>query len=203
MRVAAIDIGTNSVRLLVADISGPPGDSGALETVARAGEVCRLGRGLGRTGRIEEVLAQRAGSLAAEFARRARSLGARHIVVGATAAIRSAENGPEVAAIIEGRTGLSVRVLAGDDEARLVYRSVVLGLGRAAAHSACVVFDVGGGSTEVVSGVGTTVGRWTSLPFGAVSLTERHLRSDPPAAHEVEDLQADVSETIMHQCASM
>jgi len=203
MRVAAIDIGTNSVRLLVADISGPSGDSGALETVARAGEVCRLGRGLGRTGRIEETLAQRAGSLTAEFARRARSLGARHIVVGATAAIRSAENGPEVAAIIEGRTGLSVRVLAGDDEARLVYRSVVLGLGRAAAHSACVVFDVGGGSTEVVSGVGTTVGRWTSLPFGAVSLTERHLRSDPPAAHEVEDLQADVSRTIMHQCASM
>ncbi len=203
MRVGAIDIGTNSIRLLVADISGQGGADGVLETVARAGEVCRLGRGLEQAGVIEEGLARRAGLLAAEFARRARSLGARHIVVGATAAIRNARNGGEVAAIIERRSRLPVRVLTGDDEARLVYRSVVLGLGRAAARSACVVFDVGGGSTEVVSGVGPAVGRWTSLPFGAVSLTERHLRSDPPTAHEVEDLQADVSRAIMHQCALM
>jgi len=203
MRVAAIDIGTNSIRLLVADVSEQAGAAGVVETVARAGEVCRLGRGLGQAGTIEEGLAQRAGSLAAEFARRARSLGARHIVVGATAAIRDARNGPEVAAIVGRRSGLRVRVLTGDDEARLVYRSVVLGLGRAAARSACVVFDIGGGSTEVVSGVGPTVGRWTSLPLGAVSLTERHLRSDPPASHEVEDLQSDATRVIMHQCALM
>ena len=203
MRVAAIDIGTNSIRLLVADVSEQAGAAGVVETVARAGEVCRLGRGLGQAGTIEEGLAQRAGSLAAEFARRARSLGARHIVVGATAAIRDARNGPEVAAIVGRRSGLRVRVLSGDDEARLVYRSVVLGLGRAAARSACVVFDIGGGSTEVVSGVGPTVGRWTSLPLGAVSLTERHLRSDPPASHEVEDLQSDATRVIMHQCALM
>ena len=203
MRVAAIDIGSNSIRLLVADVGERGGHEGVVETVARAGEICRLARGLDRAGTIEEALAQRVGALAGEFARRARSLGARHIVVGATAAIRSAQNGAEVAAIVQRQSGLPVRVLTGDEEAQLVYRSVVLGLGRNAAHSACVAFDIGGGSTEVVSGVGALPGRWASLPFGAVSLTERHLHSDPPDPDEVEDLMAEVRSVIMHHCALM
>ena len=203
MRVAAIDIGSNSIRLLVADVDERGGPDGTLETVARAGEVCRLARGLDQAGTIEVELAQRAGSLAADFVRRARSLGARHIVIGATAAIRSARNGNEVADMVERRSGLPVHVLTGDDEARLVYRSVVLGLGRAAAQSACIAFDIGGGSTEVVSGVGASAGRWVSLPFGAVSLTERFLRTDPPTQEEVEALRAEVRSTIMHGCALM
>jgi exopolyphosphatase/guanosine-5'-triphosphate,3'-diphosphate pyrophosphatase len=203
MRVAAIDIGSNSIRLLVADVAVQGGPDGTLETVARAGEVCRLARGLDRAGTIEEALANRVGSLAADFVRRARILGARHIVIGATAAIRSARNGAEVAAIVERRSGLPVRVLTGDDEARLVYRSVVLGLGRSAAQSACVAFDIGGGSTEVVSGVGASAGRWVSLPFGAVSLTERFLATDPPEPTEVLALEAEVQGGIMHHCALM
>jgi exopolyphosphatase/guanosine-5'-triphosphate,3'-diphosphate pyrophosphatase len=165
--------------------------------------MCRLARGLDQAGIIEEGLAQRAGNLAAEFVRRARSLGAEHILIGATAAIRSARNGAEVAEIVGSKAGLPVRVLTGDEEARLVYRSVVLGLGRTAARSACVVFDIGGGSTEVVSGVGVSAGRWVSLPFGAVSLTERFLRTDPPSVDEVEDLRAEVSAGIMHHGAYM
>jgi len=203
MRTGAIDIGSNSIRLLVADVDEADGAMRPLEVVARAGEMCRLGRGLDQGGMIEEALAERAGSLAAEFARRARSLGAKHIVIGATAALRNARNGTEVAGIVGARTGLPVRILTGDEEAQLVYRAVVLGLGHVAAHSACVVFDIGGGSTEVVSGFGATAGRWASLPFGAVSLTERFLRSDPPTAHEVEGLEADVSQAIMHRCAYM
>jgi exopolyphosphatase/guanosine-5'-triphosphate,3'-diphosphate pyrophosphatase len=203
MRVAAIDIGSNSIRLLVADVNERQGQDPAVETVARAGEVCRLARGLGLAGAIEEGLARQAGQLAAEFARRARVLGARHTVVGATAAIRSAVNGSEVAQIIEHQSGLPVRVLSGEDEAYLVYRSVVLGLGSAAARSACVVFDLGGGSTEVVSGVGSSVGRWASLPIGAVSLTERFLNTDPPSPQELDDLRAEVRAVIMHGCALM
>jgi exopolyphosphatase / guanosine-5'-triphosphate,3'-diphosphate pyrophosphatase len=203
MRVAAIDIGSNSIRLLVADVDERGGPDSALETVARAGEICRLARGLDRAGIIEEELAQRVGTLAGEFARRARSLGAQHIVVGATAAIRRARNGAEVAAIVQRQSGLPVRVLTGDEEARLVYRSVVLGLGRNAARSACIAFDIGGGSTEVVSGVGTLAGRWASLPFGSVSLTERFIRSDPPDPAEVEDLRVEVRSAIMHHCALM
>jgi exopolyphosphatase / guanosine-5'-triphosphate,3'-diphosphate pyrophosphatase len=203
MRVAAIDIGSNSIRLLVADVDERGGHDGALETVARAGEVCRLARGLDQAGTIEEELAQRVGGLAAGFVRRALSMGAKHIVIGATAAIRNARNGTEVAGIVEDRSGLPVRILTGNDEARLVYHSVVLGLGRRAAHSACIAFDIGGGSTEVVSGVGAQAGRWASLPFGAVSLTERFLHSDPPDPGEITALEAEVQAGIMHHCALM
>ncbi len=201
MRVAAIDVGSNSIRLLVADVNDGP--DGPIESVIRAGEVCRLARGLDGAGVIADEMAQRAGALAAEFARRARSIGTRHIVVGATAAIRNARNGAEVADVIAARCGLRVRILSGEEEARLVYRSVVLGLGRTAARSACVAFDIGGGSTEVVSGFGSSPGRWTSLPFGAVSLTERFLRSDPPGPEELKALEAEVRSGIMHGCASM
>jgi exopolyphosphatase/guanosine-5'-triphosphate,3'-diphosphate pyrophosphatase len=202
MRVAAIDIGSNSIRLLVADVTEGPGGV-VVDALARAGEICRLARNLDRTGSIEEGAALRAGELTAEFVRRARALGARHIVVGATAAIRSASNGAGIAGIIGEQAGVKVRVLSGDEEARLVYRSVILGLGRSASRSACVAFDIGGGSTEVVSGVGASAGRWASLPFGAVSLTERHLRSDPPELEEIESLKAEVRSIIMHGCASM
>ena len=203
MRIGAIDIGSNSIRLLVADLSDHGDPESPLLTVARAGEVCRLGRGLDRTGVIEPELAERAGALVSEFLRRARGLGAAHIVIGATAALRTATNGSEVASIIAARAGVRVRILGGDDEARLVYRSVVSGLGVAAGRSACVVFDIGGGSTEVVSGMGEEAGRWVSLPFGAVSLTERHLASDPPGAAEIEALRQEVRAIIMHNCAYM
>jgi exopolyphosphatase / guanosine-5'-triphosphate,3'-diphosphate pyrophosphatase len=202
MRVAAIDIGSNSIRLLVAEVEQGPGGL-TVESLARAGEICRLARGLDESGTIEDAAARRAGALAAEFVRRARSLGAQHIVVGATAAIRSARNGADVAGIIGRQAGVPVRILSGDEEARLVYRSVILGLGRSASRSACVAFDIGGGSTEVVSGVGASAGRWASLDFGAVSLTERYLHGDPPAAEEIDALSAEVRSIIMHDCASM
>jgi exopolyphosphatase/guanosine-5'-triphosphate,3'-diphosphate pyrophosphatase len=148
-------------------------------------------------------MADRAASVAAEFARRARSLGAARLVVGATAALRTAQNGADVAVRIGERCGERVRVLSGEDEARLVYRSVVLGLGSLARRSPCVVFDLGGGSTEVVSGLGDQPGRWASLSFGAVSLTEKHLATRPPKSDEMGALTAQVDADIMHGCALM
>lgn len=201
MRVGAIDIGSNSIRLLVADVENAPGTR--VMTVARAGEVCRLGRGLDQSGRIDDALAVRAGTIVGEFARRARSLGALHIVAGATAALRRAGNGPDVARAIESAGHVPVRVLSGDDEARLVYRSVVQGLGGTAVRSSCVVFDIGGGSTEVVSGVGERAGRWTSLPVGAVTLTERHIGSDPPRPDDLARLADEVRGAIAQGCAGM
>lgn len=202
MRVGAIDIGSNSIRLLVADISGKGAESD-LATVARAGEACRLGRGLDRTGTIEVEVADRAASISAEFARRARALGASRLIVGATAALRTASNGAEIAVRIGERIGERVRVLSGEDEARLVYRSVVLGLGSAARRSSCVVFDLGGGSTEVVSGMGGQAGRWASLPFGAVSLTERFSIAENPTAEQSQALSEHVAAELMHACALM
>jgi exopolyphosphatase/guanosine-5'-triphosphate,3'-diphosphate pyrophosphatase len=201
VRVGAIDVGSNSIRLLVADL--PADGSPALVTIARAGESCRLGRGLERTGKVEDALAERAADLVAEFARRARGLGATHFIVGATAALRSAGNGADVADRIAQKSGLPVRILAGEDEARLVYESVVLGLGGPARRSSCVVFDLGGGSTEVVSGLGERAGRWVSLPFGAVSLTERFLHESPAGAAEVQALEAYVSGELATCCAEL
>jgi exopolyphosphatase/guanosine-5'-triphosphate,3'-diphosphate pyrophosphatase len=202
MRVGAIDIGSNSIRLLVADISDQ-GSGGDLSTVARAGESCRLARDLDRTGMIQAEVAERAAGLATTFANRARALGARKLIAGATAALRSASNGAWVAELIQERAGIPVRILTGDDEARLVYESVVFGLGAIGKNNPCIVFDIGGGSTEVVSGVGGVPGRWTSLPFGAVTLTERFLQANPPSLEEMEALSAHVRDEIMHQCALM
>jgi len=203
MRVGAIDIGSNSIRMLVADV--PEGDPGGevVRVVARAGEACRMARGLQRSGRIDAEIADRAGAITRAFADRARALGAVHIVCGATAALRNAANGAEVAHVIERHGALPVRILSGDDEARLVYRSVVLGLGGGARRSSCVVFDIGGGSTEVVSGMGERPGRWVSLPFGAISLTERFLAANPPSQAEADELKLAVRAEIMHSCAYM
>lgn len=202
MRVAAIDIGTNSIRLLVADFRGTEPEE-QVKAVARAGEPCRLGQGLDRTGRVDDEMAARAATLAHQFAERARSLGAAHVVVAATAALRSATNGLDVADRIAERLGFPVRILSGEQEARLIYRAVVRGLGQSAIESACVVFDIGGGSTEVVSGVRGAVGRWTSMGFGAVSMTERFLGSDPATPGEIAALSDHVRSGIMQQCAYM
>lgn len=203
MRFGAIDIGSNSIRLLVGELGEGDCWTSTLDTVARAGEPCRLGRGLHETGMVAEELVERAAHLTAEFVRRARSLGAVHVIAAATAALRSARNGEAVAARLGERAGLAVRILSGDDEARLMYRAVVLGLGQRARQSQCVVFDLGGGSTEVVSGVGHQPGRWNSLPFGAVSLTERWLPGDPPTEETIQRAQAHIAEVVMHGCALM
>ena len=201
MRVGAIDIGSNSIRLLVADFPAANGEQ--MVTVARAGEPCRLARGLDQTGRVDDEMAERAAQVAAEFARRARSLGAVSTVIGATAALRRAANGSEVAAAVGARTGIPVRILSGDEEARLVYQAVVLGLGSVARRSACIVFDLGGGSTEIVSGLGPQAGRWVSLPLGAVNLTERFIRANPATPSEITDIEQAVDESLMQQCAYM
>jgi exopolyphosphatase / guanosine-5'-triphosphate,3'-diphosphate pyrophosphatase len=203
MRYGAIDIGSNSVRLLVGELTGDDPWESPLESVARAGEPCRLGRGLHETGRVADELAERAATIAHEFARRARSLGAVHVVAGATAALRTAANGTEAVARISARSGVPVRVLSGDDEARLVYKAVVLGLGARSRSSQCVVFDLGGGSTEVVSGVGTQPGRWNSLDFGAVTLHERALPGDPPDEATIQSARATISRELMHGLAQL
>ena len=202
MRVGAIDIGSNSVRLLVAEIPDSEPWGPHLDTLARAGDACRLGKGLHESGKVDDELVDRAGTIVTEFLRRARSLGARHIVAAATAALRRASNGAAAAERISEVAGLPVRILSEADEARLVYRSVVMGLGKSVRGSQCVVFDLGGGSTEVVSGVGERLGRWTSLPFGAVTLTERLVAGDPPTESQLADARAWVRTELMHGCAS-
>src|SRR5262249_59693202 len=125
----AMDIGPKSGGLLVAAVLAAAQGAEPLRVVVRAGEPCRLARGLARRGAIDDEIAERAAAIAAEFAGRARALGAQRVLIGATAALRGAANGKEIAAAIGERTGSPVRVLSGEDEARLGYRSVVHGPG--------------------------------------------------------------------------
>jgi exopolyphosphatase/guanosine-5'-triphosphate,3'-diphosphate pyrophosphatase len=189
-RVAAIDVGTNTVLLLVAE-RGPGGPVAVRERA----EITRLGRGVDATGRLDAAaVAETVGVLAA-YAAEARALGAARIACVATSAARDAANGADFFAAARRATGLEPAIISGDEEARLVWRSAWRDFGgpaspRAAggrapgapagpARAGLVVLDVGGGSTEVCWGDGPDPRGRVSLQVGAVRLTERHVREDP------------------------
>ncbi len=184
-RVAAIDIGTNSVRLLVAE----RGARGEVRPLVRLGESCRLGEGLDATGRIGARAEERTRDTVARFARRARELECGEVAVAATNALRSAENGAEVTARLEAAAGYPVQVLSGEEEARLVYEAVRRSRAWKTDRGEYLVVDIGGGSVEIVRAVGERVESWVSLELGCVRLTERFIGSDPPAPAELAELR--------------
>ena len=190
-RIAAIDIGTNSIRLLVAERAA----QGELRPLVRLGESCRLGEGLETTGRIGPRAEERTRDTLSRFARRARELECAEVLVAATNALRSAENGPEVTRRLAAAAGFPIQILSGEEEARLVYEAVLEGLHWDRALGEYLVVDIGGGSVEIVRGVGLRVDRWVSLELGCVRLTERFLRSDPPAPAELAELRSFLRET--------
>lgn len=166
-RIAAVDIGSNSIRQIVADVT----DSGAIRIVDEMKAAPRLGAGLGKTGLLAPESMAQATEALARMAELARQLGARRIEAVATSAVREAKNGPAFLAQVREQAGLKVRVLVGEEEARLAYRSALahfeLGRGRA------VVVDIGGGSVEFALAAEGLVERLITLPYGAVRLTER------------------------------
>ncbi len=165
-RRASIDIGTNSVRLLVGDVH----PDGRVCALVRRGIVTRLGEGLEATGLIAPGPAERTLKAIREVVSEAGSTGASRIVMAATSALRSATNGPELARRIEQETGLSLRILSGLDEARLVYRSLQHGR---TGTDRVIAMDVGGGSTEFAAGYGSEPKALLSLDIGCVRLYER------------------------------
>jgi exopolyphosphatase/guanosine-5'-triphosphate,3'-diphosphate pyrophosphatase len=168
-RVAAIDIGSNSVRQIVADVS----PEGAIQVVDEMKAAPRLATGLSRTGALSEPSIQAALEAIERMATLARQLGAERIDAVATSAVREASNASAFLAQIQRVAGLRVRVLDGDEEARLSFRSAVahfdMGVGRT------VVVDIGGGSLELALSAEGVIERLSSLPFGAIRLTEEFL----------------------------
>ena len=179
MRVGAVDIGTNSVRLLVADVD----EAERLRTAHRMGEISRLGEGLDRTGIIDEAAASRTLSCLERFVQEAEYSGASRIRVAGTNAFRVARNGPEIAERFSRQIGYPVEILTGDEEARLVFLAVLSGLRQPQGKS--VVVDIGGGSTEIICGHGEAGTQVISLELGCVRLTERLVSGDPPSAAEL------------------
>ncbi|HUC01188.1 MAG TPA: Ppx/GppA phosphatase family protein [Solirubrobacterales bacterium] len=183
-RVAVIDVGTNSSRLLVADVDG-----GRVAPVDRRSRVTRLGRGVDLSGRLSAEAIEDVCTAIGTYMEGIEELGAERIDAIATSAVRDAENGAAFIAELRERFALSARILDGEEEARLTY------IGATSEHvptEPTLVVDIGGGSTELIVGSGSEIAFHTSLQVGVVRHSERHVASDPPAAIELEALATDV-----------
>jgi exopolyphosphatase / guanosine-5'-triphosphate,3'-diphosphate pyrophosphatase len=170
VRVAAIDQGTNTTRLLVADV-----DDGQLREVVRRTEITRLGEGVDERRRLLPLPVARVRNCLTEYRREADQLGTERTLLVATSAVRDAENGEAFLGEIEWSYGFSTRLLTGDEEAALMLRGV------GTIEPGTLVLDIGGGSTELVM-----LDSRASIDVGSVRLTERFLRSDPPTDDELE-----------------
>lgn len=186
-RVAAIDCGTNSIRLLVADVD--PG-AGTLTDLDRRMEVVRLGQGVDRTGRIAPEALARTLDATRRYAQVCTDLGVEAVRFVATSASRDAENRDEFVAGVRDALGVEPEVIGGVEEAALSFRGATGVLGSRHPGPYLVV-DLGGGSTEVVLG-GRAPDAAYSMDVGCVRITERHLQSDPPSPAEVAAAEADV-----------
>ena len=196
-RVAGIDCGTNSIRLLVADIQ-TDGTTTRLSDVVRRMEIVRLGHGVDRTGRIAPEAMSRTLAAARTYAEQCTQLGAERLRFVATSASRDAENAADfVAGVREafGAFGISPEVVSGDEEASLSFLGAVAGLAQAGMTGPYLVVDLGGGSTEFVRGT-AEVEQARSVDFGSVRMTERHLTSDPPTAPQIDSAGKDVEAAI-------
>ncbi len=183
MRLAAIDIGTNSTKMTVADVS----EDGALTVVSEQSEVTRLGEGVDATRRLNETAMSRTLDAIVRFADEARREGAAEVLGAGTSALRDAANGADFIAQAKDRAGVDIQIITGDREAQLAFAAVRSDSSlHLPLNSPLLVFDIGGGSTELILGDANGVGRHKSLNIGAVRLTERFLKSDPPTLYELE-----------------
>jgi exopolyphosphatase/guanosine-5'-triphosphate,3'-diphosphate pyrophosphatase len=188
-RVAAVDLGTNSIRLLVARFAD--GEEG-LHDISRDMAITRIGQGVDRTGRLSPEALRRTLRVLERFCRRARALGAERIHLAATSAVRDASNGDELEAPVLKMTGEPMEVLTGRQEAELSFVGATRGL---LAPSPRLVVDIGGGSTEFAIG-GTEPTAAVSAQVGSVRLTERYLHSDPPTYKELDKLDLAVTSVL-------
>ena len=181
-RVAVVDIGTNSTRLLVADVG-----EGRVEEVERRSRVTRLGRGVDLSGRLSAEAIEAACEAIGDYVALYQEAGVEAVSAIATSAVRDAANGSAFVAELRERFALSARVLDGEEEARLTYMGATFERPPAAPT---LVVDIGGGSTELIVGTGEAISFHASLQAGVVRHSERHISSDPPTAAELEALAA-------------
>lgn len=184
-RVAAVDCGTNSVRLLVADL-----ERDSLTDVVRRMEIVRLGQDVDRTGRLAPDAIERTRAALADYAAQIGSLGAVRTRMIATSATRDAANSDEFRAMVLETLGVRPEVVTGDEEARLSFTGAVRGL-PADTEQPYLVVDVGGGSTEFVLG-GSHPDSALSVDVGSVRMTERHLHDDPPTPAQIRAAETDI-----------
>jgi exopolyphosphatase / guanosine-5'-triphosphate,3'-diphosphate pyrophosphatase len=178
VRVAVVDIGTNSTRLLVAEVA----DGRLTAELERQTEVTRLGEGVDATGRLSGEAMDRVFETCARYRERIDALGAERVVAVLTSAVRDAANGEEFREELRRRFGFDARLVSGEREARLTYRGATSWRDH---DEPLLVLDIGGGSTELVVGAGDDIEFYVSTQIGSVRFTERYLAHDPPSPQEV------------------
>jgi len=187
MRVAAIDIGTNSVLLLVAEQTG-----GDLVALVERAVITRLGQGVDASRELAPEAVDRTLACLGDYARQIRALGVDRLDAVGTSAMRDARGGEALVARARELLGVAPRVISGGEEAELTFEGALSGL--SIPMGPVTVLDIGGGSTEIIAGdpAASRVTSAMSLDVGSVRLTERHVRSDPPRGDELESVRADV-----------
>jgi exopolyphosphatase / guanosine-5'-triphosphate,3'-diphosphate pyrophosphatase len=191
VRVAVVDIGTNSTRLLVAEVGG----DGRVDELERRSVVTRLGQGVDASGVLADEAVGRVLDTLTEYREAIDRHGAQRAIAVLTSAVRDATNGPAFALRVRDEFGLDARTIDGDEEACLTFRGAT-GERGAGAPAPVVVIDIGGGSTEFVVGRGRDVSFHASAQAGVVRHTERHLHRDPPVAAELRALREEVRGTF-------
>lgn len=189
-RIAALDCGTNSIRLLVADVVGP----GELRDVVRRMEIVRLGYGVDKTGRIDDAAMERTLAMCREYAQQCRELGVGATRFVATSAARDAANAAEFVAGVKAAFadfGTVPEVISGREEAGLSFRGATGDVSASGAPAPYLLVDIGGGSTELVRGR-SDVEQVISVDMGCVRMTERHLVGDPPTPDQIHAATRDV-----------
>jgi exopolyphosphatase/guanosine-5'-triphosphate,3'-diphosphate pyrophosphatase len=190
--LAAIDIGTNSVKLLVGRVSGRRVTPLLHRTI-----ITRLGEGLQKSGALSAEAAERTLAALSELQSIARERGAERLQAVGTLALRAASNGEAFVARVEKELGLKIRILTGEEEAKISFQGAV---GASEAEQVLGI-EIGGGSTQIMVGTHATLHAAWSLNMGAVVLTEEFLKSDPPAAEEMVAMSAAISRHLQNVVA--
>jgi exopolyphosphatase / guanosine-5'-triphosphate,3'-diphosphate pyrophosphatase len=196
VRVAVVDIGSNSTRLLVADVDP---QSAAIEELERRSQVTRLGHGVDATGALDDDAIERVVNVLREYRGAIDEHQASANLAVLTSAVRDASNGAQFAERVRHDFQLDARVLSGDEEAQLTFLGAMSGRPEEDPDDdrPTVVIDIGGGSTEFVVGVERTARFHVSLHAGVVRMSERHIHSDPPRPEELQALAQDVHSTLL------
>jgi exopolyphosphatase/guanosine-5'-triphosphate,3'-diphosphate pyrophosphatase len=198
LKLAAIDVGSNSIKLLVAEAT----DGDSFAALARAKEVVRLGHDTLREGLLKPKAIKRAAKTIRRFREIADALGAQQVLAIATASVREARNAAEFIEEVERRTGVRVRVLSGIEEARLIGIAAASGCADAADET-ILNLDIGGGSTEISLVRDGVPAKLYSVKLGSVGLTERFISTDPPSPQQLDALREEVRAALVLPCGEL
>lgn len=191
MSLASIDIGTNTIRLLIADVVGDN-----LKDIRREAVITRLGQGVDKTRRFSSEAMERTLEVIADYKRMIDEAGVESFRIVATSAARDAQNGQEFVDEVKNRFGFDVLILSGMEEAMWAFLGATSDFPFPKPYSRPVVIDIGGGSTELAYGQGMSLQKIYSLDVGSVRLTEMFVKSDPPSPAEIESVKSYVQEKV-------